>query len=444
MANNSRRSGKKKTKKRQNNNVKKYEPKYEPKRASRAKKNSSFGGVIAVFFGVVIGVSILIGVGIYAAIDTPSQQSQDVVQTIANIDIPMPEPVFIMAMETETTAETEWESTLEPELESDIEYEPTLEPLPSPDPQAEAEAESEIVTITISAAGDITLGGDRRWRGYHQFMRYFERYGHEFFLRNVHDIFYESCLAIVNLEGTLTYANQHIDKEFVFRGPPHFSQILSYGAVDVVTIANNHTIDFFDQGYRDTINALRGEGIIYFGNEFNTIIEVNGIKVGLFGFRIWNPYHHNRTRIENAIADLRERGAQLVIAYHHWGDENVNQANNVQRTMGRFTIESGADLVLGSHPHVIQGIEVYQGRNIVYSLANFSFGGNSNPTDQDTFIFQQTFSFYNGELMDTNETYIIPVMISSTRSHNNFQPTVAEGGDAERILERLRRYSSFD
>jgi len=434
MAKKSKRRARKRAEQRQNNSNN-NNSKYEPKRAKKPVQSSSLGGLLAVIFGVAIGVCIVIGVGVYASIDTSFQESPNVVQAVASIDIPMPEPVLVMAVEAEPTAEPEREHELEP-------FEPEPEPLPSPSPLPEPE--SEIVTITISAAGDTTLGGDRRWRGYHQFMRYFDRNGHEFFFQNVRDIFYESCLAIVNLEGTLTYAYDHMDKEFVFRGPPHFSRILSYGAVDVVTIANNHTIDFFDRGYRDTVNTLRDEGIIYFGNEFNTIIEVNGIKVGLFGFRIWNSGMHNRDRIQHAIADLREQGAQLVIAYHHWGYENVNQANNVQRTMGRFTIESGADLVLGAHPHVIQGIEVYQGRNIVYSLANFSFGGNSNPTDQDTFIFQQTFTFYNGELVDDNETYIIPVLISSTRSHNNFQPTVATGADAERILERLRRYSQFD
>ena len=305
--------------------------------------------------------------------------------------------------------------------------------------------QSSYTTITISAAGDTTLGGDSRWAGYHRFMMEFERNGrnHSYFLSNVRDIFEASDLAILNLEGTLTYAEEHMDKEFVFRGPPHFARILSTGGVDVVTIANNHTIDFFDKGYRDTIRALEAADIAYFGNEFNTILEVNGINVGLFGFRIWNAGQYNKNRITAAINDLKNQGAQLIIAYHHWGDEHVNMPNNVQRTMGRFTIENGAHLVLGAHPHVIQGIEEYRGRNIVYSLANFSFGGNSNPSDQDTFIFQQTFTFYNGELIDTNDTNIIPVLISSTRAYNNFQPTVATGEDAERILRRLLTYSNW-
>jgi len=300
-----------------------------------------------------------------------------------------------------------------------------------------------VTTITISAAGDTTLGGDRRWAGYHAFMREFANSGndHSHFLQNVVHIFDESDLTILNLEGTLTYATAHMDKTFAFRGPPHFAQILSSSHVDVVSIANNHTIDFFDRGYRDTIAALEAVGVEYFGNEYNTIMEVNGIKVGLFGHRIWADNAHNRNRIAAAIADLQSRGAQLIIAYYHWGIERNNVPEPYQVAIGQFTIDSGAHLVLGAHPHVLQGIQEHAGRNIVYSLANFSFGGNSNPPDQDSKIFQQTFTFYDGILQADNEINVIPVFASSVRYRNDFRPTIATGADAERILGRIYRYS---
>ena len=313
------------------------------------------------------------------------------------------------------------------------------------EPEYIEEEDCNLVTVTISAAGDVTLGGDRRWAGYHAFMREFERSGrdHSHFLSNVRHIFEEDDLTIVNLEGTLTYATEHMDKTFVFRGSPHFAQILSSSGVDVVSLANNHTIDFFDRGYRDTIASLEAEDVAYFGNEFNTILEVNGIYVGLFGYSIWNDSQHNRNLISASIADLRDRGAQLIIAYFHWGREGQNSIVPHQRTIGRFTIYSGADLVLGAHPHVLQGIEEYRGRYIVYSLANFSFGGNANPSDQDTMIFQQTFTFDDGVLQDTNDINIISAFISSVREYNNFQPTPATGEDAERILQRVRTYSDW-
>ncbi|MCL2421815.1 MAG: CapA family protein, partial [Defluviitaleaceae bacterium] len=360
----------------------------------------SAGNLRAIAIIVIFSAFLLAGLNHLFAVPSLSTEADiAILDTVAEtIEAETFYPTYIIE-ETEASSEEAVAFTAAVPTLPDIP--PVLNIAPTPSPYT---------TITITAAGDTTLGGDSRWAGYHRFMREFENSGrdHAYFFRNVRDIFYESDLAIVNLEGTLTYAEEHMDKEFVFRGPPHFAQILTEGAVDVVTIANNHTIDFFDVGYRDTISALEAEDIAYFGNEFNIIIEVNGIYVGLFGFRIWNPYQYNRNRIVSAIEDLQSRGAQLIIAYHHWGYENVNTVNSVQRAIGQFTIDSGAHLVLGSHPHVIQGIEVYQGRNIVYSLANFCFGGNSNPPDQDTFIFQQTFTFRDGKLMDTNETNIIP------------------------------------
>jgi len=302
-----------------------------------------------------------------------------------------------------------------------------------------------VTTITISAAGDVTLGGDSRWLGYHYFMRVFEENNRDFsyFLRNVRHIFEASDLSIANFEGTLTYETAHMDLPFVFRAPPSFARILTYGAIDVVTVANNHTGDFFEVGYQDTLAALRAENIAYFGNDKNLIMDVNGIQVGLFGFLMWYDSPEHRANIVSAIEDLRERGAQLIIAYYHWGIMHENLAAQYQRDLGQFTIRQGADLVLGSHPHVIQGIERYDGRFIVHSLADFCYGGHSHPPDQDTFIFQQTFTFIDGVLQHTEDINIIPVMMSSVREFNNFQPTVADSNDAQRIKERLRTYSDW-
>ena len=308
-----------------------------------------------------------------------------------------------------------------------------------------AEAPEGVVTITISAAGDVTLGGDSRLLGYHQFMEVFERNNRDFsyFFRYVRHIFEASDLSIVNLEGALTDATEHIYAPFVFRAPPSFARILTYGAVDMVTVANNHTFDFFEIGYQDTLDALRAEGIGYFGNDMNTMVEINGLQVGLFGFLMWEDSPEHRSNIENAIADLQARGAHLIIAYHHWGIMGETLAAPYQQDLGQFTLDSGAHLVLGSHPHNIQGVQRYNGRFIVHSLADFCYGGHSHPDDQDSFIFQQTFTFVDGVLQDTEDINIIPIMMSSIRYYNNFQPIVADVVDAGRIKERLIRYSEW-
>jgi len=305
----------------------------------------------------------------------------------------------------------------------------------------ETEPPRNIVTLTISAAGDTTLGGDIY--GAHVFMREFELHDrdHSHFLRNVRHIFEQDDLTLINLEGTLTEATTHVDKTYVLRGPPHFAKILSSSGVDAVTLANNHSKDFFERGYQDTLKSLEADGIAYFGNNINTILEIKGIRVGLFGLAIWSDGANYERQIKAAVENLKEKGAQIIIAYYHWGTENSNEPARHQRTLGRYSIDNGVSLVLGAHPHVLQGIEEYKGKNIVYSLANFSFGANNFPSDYDTIIFQQTFTFDEGILQDTNETNIIPAFVSSEKGRNNFQPTIAQGEEAERILQRIKTYS---
>lgn len=111
--------------------------------------------------------------------------------------------------------------------------------------------------------------------------------------------------------------------------------------------------------------------------------------------------------------------------------------------LAHSAIDHGADLVLGHHPHVLQGIETYKGKNIVYSLGNFCFGGNSGPNDMDAMIFQQTFTLEDGELVGDNVTNITPVKISGSWAQgvNDYQPTPVEGDTGEGIISRIEEYS---
>ena len=129
----------------------------------------------------------------------------------------------------------------------------------------------------------------------------------------------------------------------------------------------------------------------------------------------------------------------------HWGNETETVPDSNQTTLGRMAIDLGADLVCGHHPHVLQGIETYKGKNIVYSLGNFCFGGNSSPSDMDTMIYQQTFTIDADGVKNDNVTNIIPCSISSAAydGYNNYQPTPAEGDEATRILEKINERSSW-
>ncbi len=242
----------------------------------------------------------------------------------------------------------------------------------------ENDTQKESDTITISAAGDVTLGRDLKY-GYensfdHEFKRQGKDYG--YFFRNVKDIFEQDDITIVNLETTLTTAEQPAEKKFRFKADPSYVEILKQGDIEVVSIANNHTRDYLEQGYTDTLKTLKKAGVGYFGYEYTYIQEVRGIKIGMAGFVSWEATEDKKEEIRRRIEELEKKGADIVIVMFHWGIERDYYPNSVQTELAHYSIDQGADLVLGGHPHVLQGIEEYKGKNIVYSLGNFSFGGN--------------------------------------------------------------------
>ena len=301
--------------------------------------------------------------------------------------------------------------------------------------------EEKIKTVKISAVGDCTIGWDPRYGYETRYDRYLNDndgdYGYYF--AKVKNVFEEDDLTIVNLEGCFTNSKNIVPKEFNLSAPPEFKEVLTLGDVDVASFANNHTHDYGEEGYKDTINALDSINMPYYGYEKYLIKEVNGIKIGFFGFLDIDC--ENYEDIDKAIEYLKNEKCDLIIASMHWGIEGAYKQNDNQTKMGHYLIDNGVDLVLGSHPHRIQGIEKYNNRFIVYSLSNFTFGANQNPNDKDTFIFQQEFTFENGELKLDDNINIIPASQSGVTYTNNYQPIVLEGNEKQRVLNKILRYS---
>lgn len=298
------------------------------------------------------------------------------------------------------------------------------------------------VSITISAAGDCTLGTDSSFDQSTSLNAYYNSNGAAYFLQNVKSIFEADDLTIVNMEGTLTESDARQDKTFAFKGPGEFTQILTSASVEAANLANNHSRDYGEQSYTDTVNYMEDAGITTFGYERTAVMDVNGVKVGLVGtYELADGMGCETEMIEN-IRQVESQGAQVVIVSFHWGMEKENYPNDNQKNLAHSAIDNGADLVLGHHPHVLQGIEKYKGKNIVYSLGNFCFGGNSNPSDKDTMIFQQTFTIENGQLVEDDVTNIIPCSVSSDPGYNNYQPTPLEGSEKDRVMQKIQEFSS--
>ena len=309
--------------------------------------------------------------------------------------------------------------------------------------EAESTPTQAPVTLTISVVGDCTLGTDETFDYNTSLNAYYENYGKEYFLQNVKSIFQADDLTIANMEGTLTESTQRADKTFAFKAPASYAGILTSGSVEAVNTANNHSHDYGEQSFTDTLSALDDAGIVHFGYDETAVMDVKGIKVGLVGIYELNDHLEREQQLKDNIAKVKSEGAQLTIVIFHWGNEKETVPDSNQITLGRLAIDQGADLVCGHHPHVLQGIETYKGKNIVYSLGNFCFGGNSAPSDMDSMIFQQSFTFSNGSLQNDNVTNIIPCSISSAQGYNNYQPTPAEGDEKTRIMEKIQERSSM-
>lgn len=301
------------------------------------------------------------------------------------------------------------------------------------------------VSLTLSVVGDCTLGTDETFDYDTSLNAYYENYGADYFLQNVKDIFSTDDLTIANFEGTLTDSDEREDKTFAFKAPASYASILTGGSVEAVNTANNHSHDYGEQSFDDTLAALDDAGIVHFGYDETAVMDVKGIKVGLVG--IYELYDHleREQQLKDNIAKVKADGAQLIVVIFHWGNETETVPDSNQTILGRIAIDEGADLVCGHHPHVLQGIETYKGRNIVYSLGNFCFGGNSSPSDMDTMIYQQTFTIDADGVKKDNVTNIIPCSISSAAydGYNNYQPTPAEGDEATRILGKINERSSW-
>lgn len=301
---------------------------------------------------------------------------------------------------------------------------------------------SESRTVTVSAVGDCTLGTDESFNTSTNFNAYEAMNGTSYFFQNVRSILEADDATFANFEGTLTTETARESKEYAFKGDPSYTQILTDGSIDVVTLANNHSSDYGAKSLTDTEEALDAAGIDYCIGDKIAVKEVNGIPTAFIGIYVLNDGMAREEQVKQTIAAAKQQGAKLVIVAFHWGTEKATEPDETQKSLAHTAIDCGADLVVGHHPHVLQAIEYYKGKYIAYSLGNFCFGGNSAPSDMDTMIFQQTFTIEKGEVQADAAATVVPCSISSTAGYNNYQPTPTEGDASTSVIDRLNTMSA--
>lgn len=309
--------------------------------------------------------------------------------------------------------------------------------------ETQIEEPPQVQNITITATGDCTLGAAQIHSYEGSFHAYYDKYGEDYFFEGVRDIFSKDDFTLINLECVLTESDNRVEKTYNLKGRPEYVGIMTSGSVEGCSLGNNHSRDYGEESLADTEKNLDGANIIYGYNEHTSVYPTKtGEKIGVVSASLLSQSAEMENYIRDGIAQLREQGADIIIACCHWGIEREYYPNAYQKETAHQIIDWGADLVIGSHPHVLQGMEYYNGKMICYSLGNFCFGGNKNPSDKNTAIFQQTFHFIDGQLQKDLDARIIPCTVSSAKGYNDYQPTVAEGEKQQEILQKMKDYSS--
>ena len=219
----------------------------------------------------------------------------------------------------------------------------------------------------------------------------------------------ESDLFIINEEFPFSLRGEPMaDKQYTFRTDPKYVNLFQELGVDLVTLANNHTLDFGPEAFCDTLDTLRQAGIPSVGGGYNlqeasapSVHTVNGQTFAVFGATRVSPSYdwyatdtqpglfqtYDPTKLNAAILEA-SKTFDHVIVFVHWGIERNELPEDYQRALAKGYIDAGADLVVGSHPHILQGFEYYNGVPIVYSLGNYLFGNGS----ADTLLLRAAFS----------------------------------------------------
>ena len=213
----------------------------------------------------------------------------------------------------------------------------------------------------------------------------------------------QADLRVANLECVIAASGKALDKPWTFRANPKVLPLLKRH-VDVVSVANNHSGDFGRAAFAEMLGRLKATGLPYFGGGLNLreahqpiIIERKGVKIALLGYDEFFPRAFEATDTLPGVAwsedaqvvyDIQQARlkADIVIPYMHWGQEHEPRANDRQRELARVMIDAGADAVVGTHPHVVQDTETYQGKPIIYSLGNFVFDGFSDPSNNTGWV----------------------------------------------------------
>ena len=332
---------------------------------------------------------------------------------------------------------------------------PTNTPVPTgtPDPVLYTDVrgvfdqvEGEDQKVLLSFLGDVTLGCNEIDHNKKRSIDYYiDSYGYEYPFYRVKYVLEQDDLTIANFEGIVQDTQDGLTKQtkktYNFRAPVSYIDIIKYGSVEAVGLGNNHSGDYGQPGFESTVKVLEENGIEWFGSTPYSakgfIYEKGNAKIGFVSAYI-SYYWQNVEAVQSLMQEMKDAGCSPLIAIIHGGVEYDTKHDKNQTNMAKKFISWGADLVIGHHPHCLQGYEVIDDVPVFYSLGNFVFGGNFNLKTKYTCILQCALSFdENGQYMGY-QFNILPCRLSSDETANQYQPYLCSGRQAELAVKELQ------
>ncbi len=306
-----------------------------------------------------------------------------------------------------------------------------------PNTQVQTEPAPEEDFVRLSFIGDCIFGNNTGEFSDASFAGMASRLDHNYFFAQVHYVLSQDDLTIANFECVLSdrdleKAEKGYSPAFWFKANAKDADILKLGSVEVASVVNNHVYDYGEEGYKDTVAALEAQGL-YASQELSPVyIEKKGIKIGILSCNLWADYQVSY--IENALRGMQDK-CDYKIVFFHGGEEGVHQPDNYKIDACRYLANSGlCDLIVGSHPHVLQPLEVVNGVPILYSLGNFCYSANTYPENK-TIIFQA--DIRKTETGVESAVSIVPCYVY-TGSSNNYQPAVMTNQeDVDEVLRMM-------
>ena len=312
-------------------------------------------------------------------------------------------------------------------------------------------------TVLFTFTGDCTLGSEpSKYKLTNSFHSFAINYGYDYFFSDFREMFSNDDLTVINFEGVFTdEILRETKKTYCFRGPTDFVKIMTGSSVEAACLANNHTDDFGPAGAESTRKTLEENGIIWFANDDYAVWEHDGLKIAIFGAQSAKIKGKQGPYVKK-VRELKESGAvDAIIFCVHIGLEYSSYRNAYAEEIAADVTAAGADLVIMHHPHVLQGIDILNGRTVFYSLGNFVFGGNSSVRSQYdphriwvtaryTVAVQAKLTFTDSGKYLGQQITVYPAYTSVDPVINFFRPVRVNTEQAEAIRDTIQRDTKFE